>query len=118
MARIDPVIDAPAKGVRRARWGPMNGATSDYGGPFHLMNARAVSVVVEFGGNFGTSGSVAIRGKVRDEDPDVGHSMGSFTSYGVLTLSDAIANRGVNSIHPTVINDASNIYVTAVAKYG
>lgn len=96
----------------------MNGATNDYGGPFHIWNADSVTVVVEFGGNFGTSGSVTIRGKVTENDPTFGSAIAALTSYGVVTVSGHISNRNYVSIHPTVINDASNIHVTAVAKYG
>lgn len=116
MPLVTPIIDAPAKGVRRARWGPM--ASGDWGGPFHIANATAVSVCIEHATTFGDA-TVTIRGRVNDYDPDYGHSMGTATSHSVLTVADAIGGRSVASIHPTVSGTTgTNLFITAWAKFG
>lgn len=115
MALVPPVIDAPAKGVLRARWGPL--ASGDWGGDFHIRRSTAVTVDIELGGTFG-DGSIAIRLKGRDDDPTYGYTVGAFTSHQLISITENISGRGCDSIHPTVSGTtASNLYVTAIAKF-
>lgn len=116
MPLVTPIIDAPAKGVRRARWGPMG--SGDWGGPFHIQNAKSVAVCVEHATTFGDA-VVSIRGKVNDFDPDYGHVIATAASHALITVSDAVSNRAVASVHPTVSGTTgTNLFVTAWAKFG